>query len=84
MHILSVIMVTAVYAECHNYFNYAECRYAKCHHAECLYAKCHSVDCSGVICLKHLNPILKFRHKPTHKVWYSRLGASVTTVIRLH
>ncbi len=35
---LSVILLSAVYAECRNIYYYAECHYAECHYAECHYA----------------------------------------------
>jgi hypothetical protein len=31
----SIVMLSVIYAECHNKVRIAECRYAKCRFAEC-------------------------------------------------
>jgi hypothetical protein len=36
-----IVMLSAVYAECHKPTHYAEWRYAECCYAKCRYAKCH-------------------------------------------
>ncbi len=42
--LLSVVMLSAIYADCHNYVHYAACRYAECHCAACRYAECCSAS----------------------------------------
>jgi len=32
---MSIVMLNAIYAECHNYANYAECCYAECSFSVC-------------------------------------------------
>jgi hypothetical protein len=41
-------MLNVIYAECHKYALFSECRYAECHYAECRYAECHGADSSSL------------------------------------
>ncbi len=43
-------MLSVVYAECHIYVPFAECRYAECRYAECRYAECRYAECRYAEC----------------------------------
>ncbi len=47
---LSVAILTVVYAECCEWELYAECCYAMCHYAECHHAECNYAECNYAEC----------------------------------
>jgi hypothetical protein len=47
---LSVFVLSVIYADSNKYAHYAECHYADCHYADCHYADCHSAECRYAEC----------------------------------
>jgi hypothetical protein len=47
IHLVTLLIVIAIF--CHRYAEcrYAECRYAQCRYAECRYAECRYAECLG-------------------------------------
>jgi hypothetical protein len=61
-------MLSVIYAECHKYALYTDCRYAECcfvecRYTECCYAECRCGDCRGAIEATYLFELKKLQNK---------------------
>jgi hypothetical protein len=57
---LSVLMLSVIYAQCHMLASFAEFHYAECRYVECRYAECRGTP--RAIRKKILKNILKNKH----------------------